>query len=156
MNAPVLPTSFQAPAAGDTAVVAPTAILLPTYRYPPPPTFTGVRDGFACETWLTQVRRFFRGAQVIEANRTVTAIAYLGEAGLLWWDGQYRSDGTDWLDFEKAFRVEFRPAGFHDHCEVYMNQESMRTREGSLILIHREHYMLLGGLSKLIGLAGSN
>ncbi|KAI7832203.1 hypothetical protein BC939DRAFT_498298 [Gamsiella multidivaricata] len=119
MGATVLPTSFQVPAAGDTAVVAPTAALLPACRYPSSPTFTGVRDGFACETWLTQVRRFFRGAQILDVNRTVTAIADLGEAGLLRWDGQYRSD-TDWLDFEKAFREEFRPAGFHERIRALL------------------------------------
>ncbi|KAG0347600.1 hypothetical protein BGZ54_004866 [Gamsiella multidivaricata] len=143
MSTPVLPTSFQAPAAGDTAVVAPTAVLLPTYRYPSPPTFTGVRDGFACETWLTQVRRFFRGAQILDANRTVTAIAYLGEAGLLWWDGQYRSDDTDWLDFEKAFREEFRPAGFHDHIRALLFSIKMTSTVAEYVARVRKYMAIL-------------
>lgn len=100
---------------------APTfSVLLPSYRYPTPAPFNGVRDGFACEAWLTTVRRFFLGANIADASRTVTAIAYLGATGLLWWDGQYLPDSTAWPIFVEAFRTEFRPAGFYDHIRTLL------------------------------------
>lgn len=110
------------PTANTTAnTPAPTfSVLLPSYRYPTPAPFNGVRDGFACEAWLTTVRRFFLGANIADVSRTVTAIAYLGSTGLLWWDGQYLPDSTDWSIFVEAFRTEFRPAGFYDHIRTLL------------------------------------
>jgi len=106
----------------DTAAPAPAPVhvLQPSYRYPAPPAFSGVRDGFACEAWLTAVRRFFIGARIDDDARTITAVAYLGATGLLWWDGLQKPDNTSWPEFVSFFRAEFRPAGFHDHVRTLL------------------------------------
>ncbi|KAF9944574.1 hypothetical protein BGZ72_002216 [Mortierella alpina] len=113
------PTDNTAHNTNDTPAPS-ISVLLPSYRYPTPASFNGVRDGFACEAWLTTVRRFFLGANITDASRTVTAIAYLGATGLLWWDGQYLPDSTAWPIFVEAFRTEFRPAGFYDHIRTLL------------------------------------
>src|SRR5678810_544502 len=110
-----------------THAPAPVQVLLPSYRYPAPAAFNGTRDGFACEAWLTTVRRFFVGASITTSARTVTAVAYLGSAGLLWWDGLQAPDDTPWHQFEELFRSEFRPAGFRDHVRTLLFGIKMTT-----------------------------
>ncbi|KAG0354144.1 hypothetical protein BGZ54_001826 [Gamsiella multidivaricata] len=147
---------------------APVQVLLPSYRYPSPTAFNGVRDGFACEAWLTTVRRFFIGARISEDSRTVTAVAYLGPTGLLWWDGLQAPDTTPWFQFEELFRAEFRPAGFYDHVRTLLFGIKMsstvadyvsRTRRYLAILCtnetHPEARIMLEDSAKSCFLAGA-
>lgn len=147
---------------------APVQVLLPSYRYPAPPAFNGSRDGFACEAWLTTVRRFFTGAGIADDKRTVTAIPYLGTTGLLWWDGLQVPDSTPWHQFEELFRTEFRPAAFFDHVRTQLFSIKMtgsvadyvsRTRRYLAILCtsetHPEARIMLEDSVKACFLAGT-
>ncbi|KAF9896747.1 hypothetical protein BX616_006833, partial [Lobosporangium transversale] len=42
-----------------------------SFKYPQPDKFDGKRDGFSATTWLRSMRRFFVGASVPDAARTV-------------------------------------------------------------------------------------
>lgn len=153
---------------GDTPTLTPTTtVVLPSYRYPTPPTFGGDRDGFACEAWLTTVRRFFVGAGIPDDRRTVTALAYIGASAIIWWDGLSLPDTTTWEDFESAFRGEFRPAGFFDNVRSLLFSIKMattvadyvsRTRRYVAILsaeAHAEARSMLEGAAKTCFLQGA-
>jgi len=132
------PTSIINPATG-----APITVVMSPWRYPDPPIFSGVRDGFACEAWLTSMRRFFTGAQIADASRVITCIPYLGPSGILWWDGQHRPDDTPWPTFEAAFRVEFRPAGFHDHVRSLLFDIKMTSNVADYVARTRRYLAIL-------------
>ncbi|KAG0043662.1 hypothetical protein BGZ83_011152, partial [Gryganskiella cystojenkinii] len=66
-NAQAMPGLVPAPA-------TPSAPATATFRFPNPPLYTGVRDGFLCEIWLTSVTRFFAGAHIPDDERTLHAV----------------------------------------------------------------------------------
>ena len=95
-----------------------TSIILPsssTFRFPNPPHYEGARDGFKCEAWLTAVQRFFVGAKIATAEKTLHAIIFLTGTASLWWEAHPLDDSAVWADFVEAFRLEFRPTGFIDN-----------------------------------------
>jgi hypothetical protein len=92
-----------------------TSVVLPsssTFRFPNPPYYEGARDGFKCEAWLTAVQRFFVGAKIAAAEKTLHAIIFLTGTASLWWEAHPLADSAAWADFVEAFRTEFRPTGF--------------------------------------------
>jgi hypothetical protein len=73
----------------------------------------------------------------------VTAVAYLGSAGLLWWDGLQAPDDTPWHQFEERFRSEFRPAGFHDHVRTLLFGIKMTTTVADYVSRTRRYLAVL-------------
>ena len=99
----------------DEGSAATTSVILPTsstFRFPNPPFYEGARDGFKCEAWLTAVQRFFVGARIASAEKTLHAIIFLTSTASLWWEAHPLTDSAPWADFVEAFRTEFRPVGF--------------------------------------------
>jgi hypothetical protein len=87
-------------------------------RLQPPPTFTGVRDGFTALTWLTAVGRYFNLAQISSTDQTPHAISYLGSPGpARWFDGSGLADTCDFKTvFTPAFKKEYIPHNFAATC----------------------------------------
>ncbi|KAF9571049.1 hypothetical protein EC968_001083, partial [Mortierella alpina] len=107
-----------------TAAPTPTtSVVLPgasTFRFPHPPYYEGARDGFKCEAWLTAVQRFFVGAKIAAAEKTLHAIIFLTGTASLWWEAHPLSDYAAWDEFVEAFRTEFRPTGFVDNIRALL------------------------------------
>lgn len=112
--------------------------------FPKPPVYQGERDGFLCEAWLTAMRRYFLGADIPDAKRTLTAVSYMAAAAALWWEGQALDDLCPWDEFAAAFRSEFCPAGFLDQVRSMLFTIKMTSTVSDYVARTRKYLALLG------------
>jgi len=113
------------------------------FRFPQPEPYTGVRDGFLCEIWLTAMVRFFVGARITEDQRTLHAVIFLKGDAALWWDGHLLQDSAPWSSFVDAFRAAFRPAGFLDQVRNMLFDIKMTSTVSDYVARVRKYMSIL-------------
>lgn len=117
--------------------------LTPTFRFPHPESYTGARDGFLCEIWLTSLNRFFAGARIPDDQRTLHAVIFLTGDAALWWEGHVLTDAAHWDSFSEAFRAAFRPAGFIDLVRTMLFDIKMTSTVSDYVARTRKYLALL-------------
>jgi len=128
----------------NSAPPAPTiAFSTPTFRFPHPESYTGARDGFLCEIWLTSVNRFFAGARIPDDQRTLHAVIFLTGDAALWWEGNALQDTAPWDQFTVAFRSAFQPAGFIDLVRTMLFDIKMTSTVSDYVARTRKYLSIL-------------
>ncbi|KAF9410774.1 hypothetical protein BGZ76_005441 [Entomortierella beljakovae] len=121
------------------ATVNPTS----SFKFPHPPTFNGTCDGFIVLAWLGAFHRFFKGANIPDAQQTLHAVVFLTGPASLWWEAQGVPDEISYATFEKAFLEEFIPAGFVDHVRHLLVTVKFESTLSEYVTLVRKYMNIL-------------